>query len=82
MLRKVGGLISFRAAEDEKVEKKRIKIRLCIPEILRANVSGLPVITSKIGSLISSSFLSFRLSSVLNHSTLEFRDFSKRAPGI
>ena len=30
--------ICDRAAEDEQVEKKRIKIRPCIPEILRSKV--------------------------------------------
>ena len=30
--------ICDRAAEDEQVEKKRIKIRPCIPEILHAKV--------------------------------------------
>ena len=48
--------ICDRAAEDEQVEKKRIKIRPCIPEILHAKVWGLPVITSKTETSNSSNF--------------------------
>ena len=42
--------ICDRAAEYKQVEKNRIKIRLCIPEILHVKVWGLPVITSKTGT--------------------------------